>query len=763
MQYQQLRSSLIAADIPSSSENRQALVVATESWLSGLAAQLPQSGISLVAVGGLGRRELSAGSDLDLLLLYEAKHSKVAAEIADQIWYPIWDAGLKLDHSVRDVAQARNLAAKDFKVVLGLLDARSIAGDSNLVDKLRSTVLTDWRASALKRLPELFEDVQNRRQRAGDLAHLLEPELKDSYGGLRDLTVLRAIAASWVTDIDHSASKAAGAKLLEIRDALHRVSGRAMDRLTFHEQAAVAKLQGYEDDDSLLRDVSLASRAIAIASDQAWSRVQRQTVKPRVRKLYPRVTRFPLADGAVEQNGEVVLARDVNPIDDVALFMRVAAAAAQAGLPLAPHTIRRFVDEYRLLPVPWPSNVLNSFISLLGAGPALLPTWESLDQAGLFTLWLPHWEKIRSAPQRNALHQYTVDRHSVECVVQAAALTREVKRPDLLLVAALFHDIGKAQGPGHSKIGEKLMRQIAPTLGFDVGDTEVLAKLVLHHLLLAEVATARDLDDPATIEYVADAVGSLEVLQLLRQLTEADSRATNVGIWSDWKASLVDSLVARVTDRLDGKEIVRANSFVERNGLLSLKPGDIQIQKDPVGYVVKVCLTDRVGLVADIAGVWAISQLEVISADFDTIDGLAYQEWTLRPVFGDAITENELEVALKNGLANTQEIAKVLETFKSPIAVRRGFTPPAMRVKLLPNASKISTVLEVRAHDAPVLLYQLCRVVASQNLNIQSARIATLGSEIVDTLYIQAGNRELNSTESECLLAEIGSAIPAAR
>jgi [protein-PII] uridylyltransferase len=444
-----------------------------------------------------------------------------------------------------------------------------------------------------------------------------------------------------------------------------------------------------------------------------------------------------LADGAIEQDGEVVFARDVNPAEDVALFIRVAATAAQAGLPLAPHTLKRFVDEYRPLPVPWPSTVLNNFVSLLGAGPALLPVWESLDQAGLFTRWLPHWEKIRSAPQRNALHQYTVDWHSVECVVQAAALTREVLRPDLLLVAALFHDIGKAQGPGHSQIGERLIREIAPTLGFNESDTEVLAKLVLHHLLLAEVATTRDLDDPTTIEYVANAVGSIEVLELLRQLTEADSKATNTGIWSDWKAKLIDTLVSRVSDFLQGDLVEQSESFVLRNNMLGMKPGEVQISKNLVGHSVRLCLVDRIGLVADVAGIWALSRLEVVSADFDTIDGVAYQEWLLRPTFGGQLGEVQLREDLFRGLADPQAVQRQVSSLRAPRQLRRGFNPAPTRIKVLSNAATNAAVIEVRAHDEPGLLHRLCEQISTAGFNIVSARIATLGSEVLDAIYIQ--------------------------
>lgn len=758
MNYPEFRSSLIAADISASVQNMRELVAGTERWLQELATVLPASGMSLVAVGGFGRHELLPGSDLDLLLLHEPKLAKLAVELADKLWYPIWDAGLKLDHSVRDLAQARNLAAADFKVVLGLLDSRLIAGDSGLFEKLKSTVLTDWRSNAVKRLPELFEDVQNRRKRAGDLAHLLEPDLKDSYGGLRDITVLRAISASWLTDVEHTSIKPAGAQLLQVRDALHRVTGRTSDRLSFHEQSAVADLQGFESDDALLRHVSLAGRAIAQASDLAWNRVARVTTRRGIRRLEPRRDRYPLADGVVVQNGEVVLAKEADPASDPILILRAAGSAAQAGLPLAPFTVERLVQETPPLPVPWPRSARDAFVSLLGSGPALLPVWEALDQAGMFTRWLPHWEKIRSAPQRNALHQFTVDRHSVETVVHAAALTREVSRPDLLLVGALFHDIGKAQGAGHSEIGEKLIRQIAPTLGFSVGDTEVLARLVLHHLLLAEVATTRDLDDPATIESVAAAVGSREVLQLLRQLTEADSKATNDGIWSDWKSRLVNTLVAKVDLRLAGEEVTPAESFVKRSGMLNMQPGTVAVSKDATGYVVQICATDRVGLVATVAGVWALEKLEVISADFDTIGGLAYQEWLLRPMFGDPISETELKNQLLRGLSSPELIADSVNRLVNARPIRRGFAVPPMRFRVEHFAEV--TVFEVRAHDTAGMLHKICTQIAKQNLNIRNARIATLGSEVVDAIYLQnSGGERLAEAEVALLETAIRNAL----
>jgi [protein-PII] uridylyltransferase len=498
--------------------------------------------------------------------------------------------------------------------------------------------------------------------------------------------------------------------------------------LSFHDQSAVAQLQGFESDDALLRHVSLAGRAIAQASDQAWNRIERQTTRRGIRRLEPRRDRYPLADGVVVQNGEVVLAREADPSSDATLLLRTAGAAAQAGLPLAPHTIERLAEQTPPIQVPWPSSAQNAFVSLLGSGPALLPVWEALDQAGIFSRLLPHWERIRSAPQRNALHQYTVDRHCVETVVQASALTREVSRPDLLLVGALFHDIGKAQGKGHSEIGETLIRQIAPTLGFSVG-------LVLYHLLLAETATTRDLEDPATIEMVAAAVGNLEVLQLLRQLTEADSKATNDGIWTDWKARLVNTLCEKVEMQLTGEKFEPVDSFVKRSGMLNLEPGEIHISRDSAGFVVRLCAIDRVGLVANVAGIWALEKLEVISADFDTIGGVAYQEWLLRPVFGDPVSEQELIQQVQRGLSAPDSIAEAVTRLVPARQSRRGYAVPPMRFKVEHLGD--ATVVEVRAHDTAGMLYKICTQIAAKKLNIRNARIATLGSEVVDAIYLQ--------------------------
>lgn len=746
---------------------RQELVDATDAWIAELArsAGIERIGGVLVAVGGYGRSELAPGSDLDLVLLHpNSSPDADVAKVADAIWYPIWDSGIALDHSVRTLPETRKLASGDLKVVFGLLDARPVIGDTELAETVKSAVLADWRALAKSRLSEVYEAVQERISRSHELAHLLEPDLKESYGGLRDVVLLRAIAASWITDYPHQTVAAAANMLLDARDALHTVTGKSGDRLLMQEQSAVADLLGYASDDALLRTVIDAGRAIASASDLTWHRVQRLTRKqPALRRLR-NVTadeRIPLADGVVAQHGEVFLARDARPDRDPVLILRAAAAAAQSGMRLAPETVERLAATRTELSEPWPRAAREALISLLGAGQSAIPVWEALDNAGLMTELLPHWEDVRSLPQRNAIHIYTVDRHQVETAANAAAFTRDVHRPDLLLVASLFHDIGKGKGPDHSSTGATLIDEIAPVLGFPPADVAILRTLVQHHLLLAESATRRDPEDPATVRTVVDAVGSHETLDLLHAMTKADSLATGPGIWNDWKARLIDDLVQRSHAALAGDDPDEVRSLAdEYPQLLSNNDVDVVMHSDADGVRIVVAAPDRVGLLATIAGVLSLQRLDVRAARVETVGDRALQSWLAIPAFGDAPTPELLSAEIRRAVAGVLDVDAKLRARRSPLPKRRGFVPPPPRVSFIPNASDRADVLEVRAHDAPALLWRVGHVIASVGFSITSARVSTLGSEAIDALYLlnASGNR-LSVEERTELVEAVGRAL----
>ncbi|MFF9345666.1 [protein-PII] uridylyltransferase [Streptomyces sp. NPDC014734] len=766
---------------------RTALASLTDTWLAALftaaADRAGVRGAALVAVGGHGRGELSPRSDLDLLLLHDGKAGTGAvAALADLLWYPVWDLGLALDHSVRTPAEARRTAGEDLKVQLGLLDARPVAGDLALVAALRTAVLADWRDQAPRRLPALADLCRERAERHGELRFLLEPDLKEARGGLRDTTALRAVASSWVADAPREGLAEARRTLLDVRDALHLTTGRATDRLALPEQDQVAGALGVLDADALLRQVYEAAGTVAYAADVTWREVDRvlraRSARPRSRALFGggRTTageRTPLADGVVESDGEAVLARTARPEHDPVLVLRAAAAAARAGLPLSRHVVRRLATTARPLPVPWPAEAREELVTLLGAGRAAVPVWEALEAEGLITRLLPDWERVRCRPQRDPVHTWTVDRHLVETAVRASSLTRRVGRPDLLLVAALLHDIGKGRpGPGdHSVTGEVIARDTAARIGFDRHDAEVIATLVRHHLLLVETATRRDLDDPATIDAVAEAVSSPATLELLHALTEADALATGPAARSAWRASLVADLVRRVAAVSDGSapappEPRGPSAEEERLAVEALRTGGPALalrtrtaapdgydassgdgEPEPVGAELLVVLPDRPGALPTVAGVLALHRLTVRAAELSAPDlpvevtggapgGLLLLRWRVAAEYGALPRADRLRADLVRALAGPSDIGARLAGRRAAHPRRRGAEAPPPRVTVAAAASRRATVIEVRAQDAPGLLHRIGRALERSGVRVRSAHVSTLGANAVDAFYV---------------------------
>ncbi|MFF3451800.1 [protein-PII] uridylyltransferase [Streptomyces sp. NPDC002667] len=776
--YAAARLRLLQEEARSGPPRRAALAELTDDWLTGLftAGSEGLRGVSLVAVGGYGRGELSPRSDLDLLLLHDGSDSGAVAALADRLWYPVWDLGLALDHSVRTPAEARKTASDDLKVQLGLLDARHLAGDLGLTAGLRTAVLADWRNQAPKRLPELQELCAERAERQGELQYLLEPDLKEARGGLRDATALRAVAASWLADAPREGLADARRRLLDVRDALHLATGRATDRLALQEQDQVAAELGLLDADTLLRQVYEAARVVSYASDVTWREVGRvlrsRAVRPRLRAMLgggkPVAERSPLAEGVVEQDGEVGLARAARPERDPVLPLRAAAAAAQADLPLSLHAVRRLAAAVRPLPTPWPAEAREQLVTLLGSGRPTIEVWEALEAEGLITRLLPDWERVRCRPQRNAVHIWTVDRHLIETAVRASELTRRVGRPDLLLVAALLHDIGKGWPGDHSVAGEIIARDVATRIGFDRTDAAVLATLVRHHLLLIDTATRRDLEDPATVRSVAEAVGSQGTLELLHALTEADALATGPAAWSSWRGSLVADLVKRVSAVLAGDapeepEAVAPTAEMERLAIeacrtggpvLSLRaqtepldteaePGTGPEDPEPLGVELLIAVPDQPGVLPSVAGVLAMHRLTVRTAELRALDlpdgvegSVLLLNWRVAAEYGSLPQAARLRADLVRALDGSLDIAARLAERDAAYPRRRGVVAPPARVTVAPAASRLATVIEVRAHDAPGLLHRIGRALETARVRVRSMHVSTLGANAVDAFYV---------------------------
>jgi [protein-PII] uridylyltransferase len=711
--------------------------IQTDRWLAELLGAEP--GVALVAVGGYGRRELLPRSDLDVVLLHDGRDG--IAEIADRIWYPVWDSGARLDHAVRTVPQARRVARGDLKVALGLLSARHVAGNADLTESLRVGALTDWREAAPTRLGELHEAGEERAKVSGELAFLLEPDLKEARGGLRDVHAIQAVAAAWVAPAPGPKVRAAYEQILDARHALHEVTGRRLDRLVLEEQDEVARMLGLLDGDVLLRMLAGAARTISYAADHAF----RQAERAHGRRRRRRAERQPLAEGVVSQDDEVVLARAADPAADPVLLLRAAATAAQAGLPLAPRTLTRLA-ECPPVPVPWPAPARDAFFALLGAGHAAVSVWEALDQEGLITGLIPDWERVRNRPQRNPLHRFTVDRHLVEAAAYAAALTREVARPDLLLLAALLHDIGKGWPGDHSVSGEVVARDVCHRLGLPETDAELVAAAVRHHLLLPMAATRRDLDDPATVRHVAGVVGSRALLELLHALAIADGQATGPAAWNDWKARLVADLVRRTQTALAGEPAPAPEPLRDDQLALAASGGPAVIIR-PAGPAeeangmasrgaeVTVVAPDRPGLLWRAAGVLASHRLAVRSANATSVASTAVTVFDVAPEFGELPDATLLASDLRRMLDGRLDVAGRLDR-RARAAAPGSVAIPAPKVTLIDDASDTATVVEVRAHDAPGLLWRVGRALGDCGLDVRAARVETLGAEVVDVFYV---------------------------
>lgn len=697
------------------------------------------SGVALVAVGGYGRAELSLQSDIDVLLLHDGRDD--IGEVADRVWYPIWDARLKLGHAVRTVKEALALAADDLDTATGLLQVRHLAGDRTLTDDLARRAEMQWRKRAKRWLAAMSTRVRERHGRAGEVAFLLEPDLKEGRGGLRDVHALgwAQAARSILWDADHASLDDAYDTLLAVRVELHRRTGRPGDRLLLQEQDGVAAALGYADADVLMRTVAHAARTIAWTSDDAWARIDSSLAGPMARARRPR----DLGGGLRLRDGEVAVADDVDVAADPALALRAAAVAAGRGTQLDRGTLARLAAETPVPAAPWSDATRAALVDLLTAGPPALVLLEALDQQGVWERYIPEWPSVRSKPQRNAYHRFTVDRHLWEAAIEAGALAGRVARPDLLVLAGLFHDIGKGEAGDHTDNGVRLLTDIAPRMGLDDHDTAALVALCRHHLLLADVATRRDIDDTATIDGVAAALGDREVLELLAALTEADSLATGPAAWSDWKAGLVRALVARVDHVLGGGEAREvADEFPTAEQRALLVGGEQLVIAE--GDRLTVVTPDRHALFSRVAGVLSLHGLGVLDAAVATEDGWAIEVFRVESSFGPTFSWDkvvaDLDLALAGRLAIRARLADRVRTYgaRRPVHAAESEPEPEVRVDLA--ASDDSTVVEVHATDGLGVLYRITSALSDLDLDIVGAKVQTLGPQVVDSFFVRSGD-----------------------
>ena len=742
---------------------REALLDLYDFWLTTKASEIgvtATSGFAIVATGGLGRGELLPYSDLDLMLLHDNMSTGEVSRVAEMLWYPLWDANIRIDHSVRTVPQALRVAAEDISAGLAMLEVRHIAGDSELSSLLIGGARRQWRTGISSRFTELVEHTQARWERSGQIAHRAEPDLKCGRGGLRDVQLLNALAIAQLADVYPSRSLASPTEtlgeahlaLLNVRTELHRVSGRGRELLLAQHADEIGAALRIGDRFDLARMLSNAARTISFYVD-AGIRTAANALPKRGFAAFRRPVRRPLDEGVIEFAGEVVLARDARPERDPGLILRVAAASASTGMPMAASTLARLVETAPELRTPWPRQALKDLLVMLAAGPAVVATIEALDRTGLWGRLFPEWGAVRDLPPRDVVHIWTVDRHLVETVARASSLTTRVARPDLLMLGALMHDIGKGRGGDHSVIGAELATQIGTRLGLWPSDTDTLSKIVRHHLLLPHTATRRDLQDPKTIESVVSALdGDPVLLELMSVLAEADSLATGPGVWGDWKASLIGDLVRRCRLVMSGEPLPQPDPIDPRYLSLASDLGvhvELVAGDSPHIYHVTMIAPDRRGLLSKAAGVLALNSLRVHSASVNGQEGSAINTFVVSPHFGSPpaaellrqqfilALDGELDVlasldkrdrdAAQHGTTRAGEVPHA-------VPINHAMAPP--RILWSDGAGPGELVVQIRTTDRAGLLARLTAVFERDSVDIAWAKVTTLGSSVVDVFGI---------------------------
>jgi [protein-PII] uridylyltransferase len=715
-------------------------------------------------VGSYGRTELCPGSDVDVVLVHDGR-TDIAA-VADRLWYPLWDAGFVLGHAANTIKEAVALTEHDLDALTALLDARLVTGDPELFADLVGRV----RRLAQRRRARLVDDLraaaESRREKFGLVAEMLEPNLKEGGGGLRDLQSLSWIGwalgdpggltalleQGYLRPRDPDRLAAARARLLDLRVALHRVTGSRSDVLTLQEQDAVARETGAVDADVLVRDLAGHARAVAWITSDVYDRLHATERGPGGRLA--RRDRV-VAEGVLLRDGRIAFAADAAV--DGTLVLHAAAVSAELGTPFDRVSLER---SQTIQHAEWNQEARDSFVALLRAGRRAVPVFEALDQAGVLTRLLPEWERVRFLPQRNAYHRFTVDRHLLEAVAECAALLdadgfdgdiARRARPDLLLLGALLHDLGKGMGGDHSAVGAEAAVAFARRIGLDDPGVATLDWLIRNHLLLAQTATRRDLSEEATITRFGRLVGTTDRLDLLYALTVGDSRATGPAAWGPAKAALVRELFAKTDSLLErgvvgtGLDAHRRETLERHAELLARRELAVSWNERDDGLLeCAIAAPDRTGLLGRVAGVLALFGFDIRDAAGYIEDGMALEVFDGADRFGrlsETAGRDAVATTLREALTGELPLEDQLRA-----RIRRYPMPKAagdVVVVIDEDASPSATVVEVHAPDHVGLLAQVAATFADLEVDVRTAKVATLGDRVVDVFYVRdgAGNK----------------------
>ncbi|MER5170972.1 [protein-PII] uridylyltransferase [Thioclava kandeliae] len=793
--------------------------------------QTPKAGktpeiITVLGVGGYGRAEMAPHSDVDLLFLGDKKLSPWTEAVIQSMLYMLWDLKLKVGHASRTIDDCIQLGREDFTIRTALLEQRFLCGDEALARKLATQLRKQLFANSAPEFVEAkLDERAKRHQRQGGQRYVLEPNVKEGKGGLRDLQTLY-----WIAKYVHSVNRAAelvalGAfteeeyrnfrsaedYLWAVRCHLHLIAHRAADQLTFDMQVEVAGRMGYEDTagrravEVFMQDYFRHATIVGDVTRIFLTKLEAQHVKhaPKLTRIFRR--RRHLKPPFVDDIRRINVSDEASFLADPLNLLRVFEEALRTGLLIHPDVMRLvqsnlhlFDDTLRKTP-----EARRIFLDLLlkhGNPERALRRMNELNVLGAF---IPEFEPIVAMMQFNMYHSYTVDEHTIQVIsalaqiergelIEELPLSSEILKEGInrkvMYVALLLHDIGKGRPEDHSILGAKISRTVTPRLGLKEAECETVEWLVRNHLVMSDMAQKRDISDPRTIKEFAKVVKTRQRLDLLTVLTVCDIRGVGPNVWNNWKATLIRRLHAETAQALEhGLEAINRDQRaqdarkalrdrLEAEGwdpkvrraevarhtpaywqglstqtqyafahLLRDLPDDeiridVQVDADHDATRAAFALVDHPGIFARLSGAVALVGANVVDArTYTTKDGYATAAFWLQDAEGHPFEASRLprlrnmidktlkgEVVARDALKDRDKVKKREREFRFPT-----------HIMFDNDGSELYTIVEVDTRDRPGLLYDLTRALASSNIYIASAQIATYGAQVVDTFYVK--------------------------
>jgi [protein-PII] uridylyltransferase len=775
----------------------------------------------LVALGGYGRGELHPLSDLDLMVIYDGELGPDVQRVTQGLLYALWDLGLQVGHAVRSLPDCLAMARTDFPSRTSMQQARFLVGDRRLFNRFRKVLAENvYRKDFAQFLDTTLAERDQRYRKFGGSPYIQEPNVKESAGGLRDVheamwlastkfgtRTLRELADKrLITDREQKMTDEALTFLWRVRNELHFLSGHRNDVLSRDVQPQIAKNFGYASDgvslgvEKFMRDYYLHARVIHRVSRRLIARC-RETLARRG-AVQRRLRQEALADGLIVIGEQIHLAHPDRRAfsEDPTRLMKVFWHAHRLGFELGIDVERAVEESLDLVDERFQRSaaVRDLFLSICQSWGRVAITLREMHELGALGRYLPEWSALTCLVQYDVYHRFTADQHSLLAVEHLEALApgptseyegiarvvNEVERPDLLMLGMLLHDIGKGQGHGHVAKGIPLIETLTARLDLPAADADKVVFLVAHHLTMSHTAQRRDIDDPKTIESLAEVCRTPERLRMLYVLTCADMRAVGPGVWTAWQAQILGELYRRTLLRFTGgppeppiREVVaaRVSEAMRQEGsrqavaahlamlsaryLSTTSPQRIachlrlveRLEEDTVATELfhhpdldsselVIVTRDVSGLFSLIAGTLAAHGINILSAQIHTrADGIAIDTFQVNDPVGEPVTE---EARWRRTLDALRRVLVEEETVETLLAKRRagrpaseGLASPA-RISVDNRLSDTHTVVEVKCGDRVGLLYAITRTLSALGMDIGSARIATEIDQAYDTFYV---------------------------